>query len=144
MFKYFQKTIRLKSVVTYIYKSVIQTTIYKLKGLNQFSQHIHTHTFFDSFDMNIVFRSIPIIILSFANSNCTAADFSVPSIAAWMAAMFTRFARSSLNEQLKKTSFRRNLKGINTWINRKEGGSMHILNNTHLPHLILEFHKLLM
>ena len=27
------------------------------------------HTFFDSSDKNIVFRSVPIIILSFANSN---------------------------------------------------------------------------
>ena len=52
------------------------------------------HTFFDSSDKNIVFRSVPMIILSFANSNCEAFNLSAPSTAALMAAMFTKFARS--------------------------------------------------
>lgn len=43
----------------------------------------------------MVFRSVPIIILSFANSNCAAVTFSAPSTAALMAATFTKFARSS-------------------------------------------------
>lgn len=62
-----------------------------------------THTFFESSDMNIVFRSVPITILSFANSNCVAVNFSAPSTAALMAAIFTKFARSDqdYNEKWK-------------------------------------------
>lgn len=52
------------------------------------------HTFFDCSDINIVLRSVPIIILSLANSNSEVVNFSPPSTAALMAAMFTKFARS--------------------------------------------------
>lgn len=44
--------------------------------------------------MNIVFRSVPIIILSLANSNCAEVNLSAPSTAALMAAIFTKFERS--------------------------------------------------
>lgn len=56
------------------------------------------HTFFDSSDTNIVLRSVPIIILSFANSNCPADNFSAPSTAALIAATLTKFAKSVQNE----------------------------------------------
>lgn len=56
-------------------------------------------TFFESSDIYIVFLSVPIIILSFANSNCAAAMFSMPSTAALMAAIFTKFARSTSNAE---------------------------------------------
>lgn len=51
--------------------------------------------------MNIVFLSVPIIILSFANSNCVAVTFSAPSTAALMAAMFTKFAKSASKKGIK-------------------------------------------
>lgn len=51
-------------------------------------------TFFESSDRNIVFLSVPIIILSLANSNCAAFNFSAPSTAALMAAILTKLARS--------------------------------------------------
>lgn len=57
------------------------------------------YTFFDSSDKNRVFLSVPIIILSFANSNCAAVNFSAPSTAALMAAIFTRFARSDWKDE---------------------------------------------
>lgn len=60
------------------------------------------HTFFDSSDMNIVFRSVPISILSLANSNSVAVNFSPPSTAALMAAIFTKFARSDRKKRKKK------------------------------------------
>lgn len=52
-------------------------------------------TFLDSSVTNIVLRSVPIIILSFANSNCFEFNFSAPSTAALIAATFTRFAKSA-------------------------------------------------
>lgn len=60
------------------------------------------HTFFDSSDINIVFRSVPIIILSFANSSWVAVSFSAPSTAALMAAILTKFARSGKEENQGK------------------------------------------
>lgn len=49
--------------------------------------------------MNIVLRSVPISILSLAYSNSVAVNFSKPSTAALMAAMFTKFARSEWEEK---------------------------------------------
>lgn len=54
------------------------------------------YTFFESSDTNIVFLSVPMTIRSFANSNCSEDNFSAPSTAAFMAAIFTRFARSGI------------------------------------------------
>lgn len=49
--------------------------------------------------MNIDFLSVPMIIRSLANSNCIAVNLSAPSTAAFIAAMFTRLARSNRNKQ---------------------------------------------
>lgn len=57
-------------------------------------------TFLESSDRNIVFLSVPIIILSLANSNCSAFNFSAPSTAALMAAIFTKLARSAPKDEL--------------------------------------------
>lgn len=59
-------------------------------------------TFLDSSDKNIVFLSVPIIILSFANSNSEAVSLSAPSTAALMAAMLTMFARSIAKGERKR------------------------------------------
>lgn len=69
------------------------------------------HTFFDSSDMNIVFRSVPISILSLANSNSVAVNFSPPSTAALMAAIFTKFARSDRKKRKKKKEMRGRFSG---------------------------------
>lgn len=69
----------------------------------RFNLHVKDmNTFFESSDMNIVFLSVPITILSFANSNCEAVSFSAPSTAALMAAIFTKFARSDQVENEKR------------------------------------------
>lgn len=67
---------------------------YKQKHEQTDSKVNDMHTFFDSSDTNIVFLSVPITILSLANSNCLLVNLSAPSTAAFMAAMLTKFARS--------------------------------------------------
>lgn len=71
-----------------------QTYKSKLQDTNMNVFFIIENTFFESSERNMVLRSVPIIILSFANSNCDAFSLSAPSTAALMAAIFTRFAKS--------------------------------------------------
>ena len=100
----------LRDMWFYGYKIVLQPYKLQVQTLPWIVSSNDMHTFFDSSDMNIVFRSVPITILSFANSSWVAVSFSAPSTAALMAAILTKFARSDKEEKNREKLIGRTLR----------------------------------